>query len=343
MAPQRRLKLGVKVTVTAVLLALILVVVPWSELRGGLEQLEPTLWLSVWAVFMAGHFACSLKWRLNVNIGRAGLRVTDAVQIYSAGLFANLCLPSIVGGDGLKAVLAGRITRRYESAIFGGLCERLIDTFALMVLVVAGSLLSSDQVQGWAGQVLLVGGLGGIAGACLFLPLALRVKLARWPAKLRRPIGRAMVGMRRLWRRPQLAFGLLAMSLTIQSLFVLLNMWLGRGIGIDIPVAFWFMAIPLAKIVTLAPISLGGFGLREVTLATILNVVDVAEGQAVLVSLLWQTIIVATGLTGGAVWFILGLRPSARTGGGRDSLLRVSREAGESGTKTTETRGANGV
>ena len=87
------------------------------------------------------------------------------------------------------------------------------------------------------------------------------------------------------------------------------------------------MAIPLAKIVTLAPISLGGFGVREVTLAAILNVVDVAEAQGVLVSLLWQTIIVATGLTGGLVWFTLGLRPTARTGGGRDSLVAVGREA----------------
>jgi len=295
----------------------------------------------VWAVFAAGHFASSLKWRLNVNIGRAGLGVTDAVQIYSAGLFANLCLPSIVGGDGLKAVLAGRLTGRYESAIFGGLCERLIDTFALMALAVVGSLLCAEQVEGWAGQVLLVGGLAGAVGAGLFLPLVLRVRLATWPRRLRRPIGRAMVAMRRLWRRPQLALGLLLMSLAIQSLFVLLNMWLGRGIGIDIPVAFWFLAIPLAKIVTLAPISLGGFGLREVTLATILAVVSVPESQGVLVSLLWQTVIVATGLCGGLIWFLLGLRSGARTGGGRDSLLDVQRGPSSSGSpRGTE---ANGV
>lgn len=326
MAPRRHLKLGIKAAVTSVLLALILLVVPWSDLRAGLEQLDRSLWLMVWGVFILGHLASSLKWRLNVNIGRAGLGVTDAVQIYSAGLFANLCLPSIVGGDGLKAALAGRVTGRYESAIFGGLCERLIDTAALMLLAVVGSVLSSDQVEGWGGQVLLVGGLGAMAGAGLFMPLVLRIRLQSWPAKLRRPIGRAMVAMRRLWRRPQLALGLFLMSLSIQSLFVLLNMWLGRGIGIDIPVVFWFLAIPLAKIITLAPISLGGFGLREVTLASLLALVAVPESQGVLVSLLWQTIIVATGLSGGAVWFLLGLRSGASTGGGRDSLRDVARE-----------------
>jgi len=326
MPPRRRLKLGLKVAVTAVLLAAILLVVPWAELRAGLAKLDRSLWLGVWAAFLFGHFASSLKWRLNVNIGRAGLGLTDAVQIYSAGLFANLCLPSIVGGDGLKALLAGRLTGRYESAIFGGVCERVIDTAALMCLAVCGVLLSSVQVEGWAGQVLLVAGLLGLVSAGVFLPLALRLRLALWPRRLRRPIGRGMVAARRLWRRPQLAFGLLAMSLAIQSLFVLLNMVLGRGIGIDIPVVYWFFAIPLAKIVTLAPISLGGFGLREVTLAAILGLVAVPESQGVLVSLLWQTVIVATGLFGGGVWFLLGLRPAARAAGRRRSLLEVARE-----------------
>ncbi len=316
---------------TSGLLALILRVVPWGDLWAGVRDLDPRLWLLVWACFLAGHLGGAFKWRLNVNIGRAGLGRTDAVQIYAAGMFANLCLPSIVGGDGLKALLAGKVTGRYESAIFGGLSERLIDTFALLLMITVGTLVSADQVPGWVGQVLQVGALVGIGAGVLFLPLALRLRLSRWPAKARRPLGRAMVAMRRLWRRPRLALVVLAMSLAIQSWFVLLNAALGWGIGIDVPLAFWFLAVPLAKAVTLLPISLGGFGLREVTLAAILGTVGVAEAQGVLASLLWQSVIVATGLSGGAVWFLLGLREEARGRG--HSLLELSRPRPSSETQ----------
>lgn len=320
---KKRLKLWIKVAVTSSLLALILRVVPWGDLWSGLQDLDPALWMLVWGCFLVGHLCGAFKWRLNVNIGRAGLGRTDAVQIYSAGMFANLCLPSIVGGDGLKAVLAGKVTGRYESAIFGGLSERLIDTFALLLMITVGSLISADQVPGWAGEVLQVGAFAGIGVGVLFLPLALRMRLSRWPAKVRRPAGRAMVAMRRLWRRPQLALAVLAMSLAIQSWFVLLNAALGWGIGVDVPLAFWFLAVPLAKAITIVPISLGGFGLREVTLAAILGTVGVAEAQGVLASLLWQTVVVATGLLGGGVWFLLGLREEARARG--HSIFELSK------------------
>src|SRR6185436_7834476 len=125
-----------------------------------------------------------------------------------------------------------------------GLTERLIDTAALLTLIVGGGLFSHTTVEGWASQVILVSSLIAIVGAVLFLPMLLRVRLARWPRKVRRPLGRAMVAMRRLTRRPLAALGVFALSLAIQSWFVLLNYWLGVGIGIDVPLAFWFLAIP---------------------------------------------------------------------------------------------------
>ena len=130
--------------------------------------------------------------------------------------------------------------------------------------------------------------------------------------------------MRRLWRKPHLALAVLAMSLAIQSWFVLLNAWLGRGIGIDVPLAVWFFVVPFTKAVTLVPISFGGFGLREKTLAYfLLMVAAVPEAQGAAASILWQTEFVALGLSCGALWLLLGLRERTRAGAGPGSLLRA--------------------
>jgi uncharacterized protein (TIRG00374 family) len=321
------MKAWLRVAVSAVLLAVIFFKVPWSELWQNAQRLDPAVWAGVLGAFWLGHGVGVFKWRFNVNLGNANLRPLDALQCYSAGLFSNLFLPSIVGGDALKAWLAGKVTGRLEAAVFGGLSERLLDTAALLALIVIGGLASHTTVDGWPRQVILVGSLIAAAGAIVFLPLVLRVKLARWPRKLRRPLGRAMVAMRRLLRRPRAAFAVFALSLAIQSWFVLLNYWLGLGIGIDVPLVFWFLAIPLAKAITLAPISLGGFGLRELALAGILALAGVPKEQGVAVSLVWQSIVVATGLVGGLVWFALGHRAEARTGWGHGSLLGEARTA----------------
>lgn len=329
---KRALKLGIKLCVSGVLIALIAAVVPWEKLWTSVRSLDARTWGMVWLGFIAGHALGVLKWRYNVNLGirseRARLSPLDAAQCYAAGMFANLCLPSIVGGDALKALLAAKVTGRAEAAVVGGLTERLIDTFALLVLILVGAWWSSDAMPGWAQSTVQVGALVALAGAALFTPLVLRVKLARWPRKLRRTVGRALVALRRLTERPQRALLVFALSLVIQAWFVLLNRELGRGIGLDAPLAVWFFAVPMAKAITLAPISFGGFGLREVTLAGFLEALAKAPRElGIAASVLWQSVLVATGLAGGALWFALGLRRGAKTGAGHGSLLAEQRSA----------------
>ncbi len=306
--------LAVKLSVTAAFLAWIFEKYDWSELWAETRKLEFATWLGVFACFAAAHAIGMFKWRYVINLGRSNLKLRDALKCYCAGMFANLCLPSIVGGDAVKAVLAGRATGRFEAAVIGGASERLIDTFALLVLIAVGSALGGSALPGWLQQTLVVLGLIAVAGAVLFLPLLLRVKLARWPKKLRPAIGRSLVSLRRLGRRPLAALWVFTLSMFLQSVFVLLNAWLGRGIGVDAPLAAWFFAVPFTKAITLVPISFGGFGLREKTLASFLfAVAAVPQVQGVAASILWQSVLVTTGLSCGAVWFLLGASDRAKS------------------------------
>jgi uncharacterized membrane protein YbhN (UPF0104 family) len=322
------MKLWPKLLVTALFLAAILRKVEWGKLWMEARALDAGTWLGVFALIVMVHTVGVFKWRMNVNLGRARLGPLDGAQCYSAGMFANLCLPSIVGGDALKAILAGKITGRFEAAVFGGLNDRLIDAASLVLLVLVGGVLSRGAVPGWAGQALLVGLLVGVGAGVVFLPFLLRIGPKRWPRTFRRPVGRAMVAMRRLVRRPVEALTIFTLSILMQVVLVLLNAWLGRGIGIDVPLGFWFLAVPLTKAITLVPISVGGFGLREAALSTILAAAAVPGEKAVAVSLIWQSMVVSIGLLGGATWFVLGFRPQARTGARHASLAEEVRRRG---------------
>jgi len=58
-------------------------------------------------------------------------------------------------------------------------------------------------------------------------------------------------------------------------------------------------------VASLMPISLGGLAVREASLATLLLPFGVPAAQAIVCSLLWQTVMIAGGLLGGLVWLIL--------------------------------------
>jgi len=305
------MKLWGRIAVSAVVLTALFLVLPWRDVIGSMGRMPWQLWAGIVVAFLAGHGLGVLKWRLAVNAGRGGLAAIDALRCYAAGLFANLCLPSIIGGDVLRAVLAGKSTRRPEAVVIGGLADRASDVLALTLLIAWGAMLARDALPGTGRLILTAGLVLGLGAAAALAFLLIRRPLKAWPPRLRRHLGRMLVAVRRLTRRPGAAATVVALSLTIQTGFILLNAVIGQSIGIEQPLAVWFLAWPVAKLSGLLPISLGGLAIREATLAAALAPFGVAPALGVAASLLWQTVLIAGGLVSGLVWVALRRRQAA--------------------------------
>lgn len=304
-----RTKWIVRLAASVVLLAVLFQIIPWSEVRAHASRLPFSIWLAILAIFLAGHGLGVMKWRALVNACRARVPFRAAVRAYFAGLFANLYLPSIIGGDVLRGALIGRGSGRPEAAVLGGIADRLFDIATMGMLVGGGLLAVGTSIPGAGGQAALALAIVGVLGAALFLPLAVRRPLKSWPRKVRRPIGRSLVALRRLSRSPGSAALAMVLSIAIQSLFVMLNAWIGRSIGIDVALGVWFVAWPLAKLVALLPVSIGGLVVREAALAGVLNQFGVPLALGTVAGLLWQTVNFSGGLLGGVIWWALGAIP----------------------------------
>lgn len=299
------MKIWLRVAVSVGLLALLLMLLPWDTVRTAIERLPLAVWLTVLAGFVAGHLLGVIKWRVVLNASGGGLGPVDAVRCYAAGLFANLCLPSIVGGDVLRAALAARATGRPEAAVLGGVVDRTIDVATLGILIAVGGFFARSVIPEWGADALKVALIAAAVSLLIFVPLVIRRPLASWPPRFRRRIGRGLVTLRSLSRNPVAALISLTLSIVIQSFFVVLNIWIGRAIGIDVPVAVWFLVWPLAKAAGLLPISLGGLAVRDATFAALLVPVGVPAALGVVASLVWQSVLIVGGLVAGMVWWLM--------------------------------------
>lgn len=299
------MKRWLKPAVSITLLAVIFYFLPWNEVKTAISRLTFTTWAIVLVGFLVGHRMGVAKWRMLVNAGRARLTPRDGIRCYAAGLFANLCLPTVVGGDVVRAALAARATGRPEAAFFGSAADRAIDIAVTGLLIAVGGVLSRDSFPGWAGELLAVGVLVVAIGMFAFVPLLLRRRLNRWPRKIRRPVARSLVVLRRMSRSPRTAITAAAISLAMQGGFVLLNAYIGRSVGITVSLSVWFFVWPLAKIAGLLPISLGGLAVRDATLAALLAPAGVPVTLGIVTALIWQSIMISGGLVGGILWWAL--------------------------------------
>ncbi len=290
----------VRVVVTAGVLGLLLVWLPIDALFAAMRRVTAPLWLLVLLGFAAGHLLAAFKWRLLLRASGVRPGATETLRAYGAGLFANLCLPSLVGGDVVRAGLVARRHGHLEAVAVGGLADRILDTAALVGLAALGAAATPGEVGSLPGRALVLSSLalfGGLLGA----PLALRhLDAALLPRGLERIVRKLRAALDGLLAQPGAAFAALGASLAIQSGFVLLNAALGAAVGIALPLSVWFLAWPLAKLVALVPVSLGGIGVREGALAALLLPFAVNPVLAVAQSLLWETVLVALGLTAGA-------------------------------------------
>jgi glycosyltransferase 2 family protein len=297
-------------------LALLLVILPWEQVTAAASRMTALLYLGALAAFTAGHTLGATKWRIMMaaSVGGPRLSLHDTAGCYGAGLFANLFLPTVVGGDIVRAGLAARALGRPEAVVLGSIADRLIDFAALGLLIAAGAVFAGAEITGWAVPLAALVGLVVIGLATLLLPLALRRPLRRWPKRLRRRVGRSLVALRRLARAPGPALTALALSLAMQAAFILISAWLGSGVGAHAPLWAWFLAWPLAKAAGMLPVSVGGLGVRDAALAGLLVPFGVPMAVGLVAALAWQSVNIGGALLGG----VLGLlfrpgRPSPRT------------------------------
>jgi hypothetical protein len=260
----------------------------------------------VLAGYLASHFVASLKWRLMVNLAGSGLSVPQAVRCYFAGLFSVLFLPSIVGGDIVRATLALRMGRSKAAVLFGSLLDRILDFLVLALLTIAGALLVPGRLSATSRRVFFLAGGGAAILATAVLLAAFLLPARRFSFRIRRQLVRLREAQRAISAQSHLVLAAYLLAICVQGAFILLTMVLANAAGLRLPLQVWIFAWPMAKFSALVPLTQGGIGVREATLAGLLLPFGAPPAMTVAVGLAWEGITIAGALLGGLASYSIG-------------------------------------
>lgn len=301
---RRRIPLGwiVRALISLAVLVAIFRVVPVRNVWSEAQRLPVVVWGAALALFLAGHAAAAAKWRLLIG---PGVRFSHAFQAHLGGLAANLCLPGLASGDVVRAGLVYREASDRSRLVVGSLADRLLDMLGLLVFATIGGVLLWRPAYGAEGMLtwFLLACASGVLLLVLLLAFASRIAahfLAGRTARSRpgRALLHGIAATAALAREPGRLLACLVISMAVQATFIGINIAFATALDVRAPPAAWFFAWSAAKIVAIAPVSLGGLGVREAALARLLVPFGADPAEVIAIGLVWQTVLYASGLLG---------------------------------------------
>ena len=289
-------KRAIQIAGSAILLLVLLLVFPRHKLMQALASIPPSTLAAALPIYVALHFLGSLKWLLMVNSAGAQLPVSEALRCYFGGLFSNLFLPSVIGGDIVTMTLGVSRAQSREAVISGSFASRVIDLAALALLIGVAVLALPRELNS-TGRHLIQLVFAVLAGVAMLGCIALFLLRPR----LR---GRAVAywdAFASAWRRPGSTLAALGLSVTMQAGLIALSAWIGVGCGLRLPASAWLFAWPLAKLSGFVPVTLAGIGSRELVLPALLAPFGADPSAAASVGLAWDAVLIVGSLVGGAI------------------------------------------
>lgn len=289
-------------------LALILLFhfLPVADVWATLRQLRAYMWLLVLAGYLAAHVAGIVKWRLMVNLGGAGLNFRQAARCYFSGLFGTLFLPSIIGGDVVRAGLALHIGKSKAGVLLGSFLARMLDFVALALLAALGIVLAPSALSPQTRLVFVVVGIAVALLLAILAPIVWWFPARRVSVRMRRRIVHLRRAGRSMRQKPQYVVAALCLALFVQGSFIWLMAQVANASGLRLRFRAWLFAWPLAKLCAVIPITQGGIGIREAALAALLVPFGAPPAVTVGVGLEWESVVIAGSLLAGLTAFLLG-------------------------------------
>ena len=290
------MKTLLKAVFTLVLLALVFRAVDPARLAQAFLNLRPGyVALAVGALLVSTAIA---SWRWHLIMRSLDFRASEGFHFrsYFKGAFFNQALPGSIGGDAVRVLDVAALGYRKRDAFVGIFIDRIVGLSGLLVLNLTANNLTHGLLPGWLFRLVNLICLSGLAGVLLLMFLHRSERLGR--IKLLLPFTTLSRRFRQVYHSWQASLGQLALSVVIHLFPILALFFLARATGLDIKLGVFMVVAPPVFLLTLLPVSLAGWGVREGAMVGLFVLIGEPREAILTLSLLYGLAQIVASLPG---------------------------------------------
>jgi len=274
-----------------------------------LQRLSFGFIVFAWFYYVSCQWLSAYRWQLFLKVKQIEVPLSRLFSFYMVGMFLNNVMPGAVGGDIAKSYDLYKYTNQSKYAVLSVFLERFTGFIGISLIGVLAMLIGFRETQSplafWAvfGTALF---LTCITVAIWYPPLSRRVRviaLKFFPKTIGEkldPLYEALSGYR---EHPNTLFRAIALSVLLQLMMALYYSLTANALGIPIDMKYFILFLPLVTLISVAPISLGGLGVKEATMVLLFAEVGVSAPDVLAVSLTVHILNTLLSFWGGAILF----------------------------------------
>lgn len=255
-----------------------------------LKQTRLPVFFLAFFVYLCTIFISSKRWSLFLP---EPMKYSRIVSLYFIGSFFNTFLPGLVGGDAVKAFYLYKDTGKGGASLVSVFMDRYMGLTAMIGLGIIAFIGGYSYIKGtdivWMVPVLF----GGFLLASLVL-----WKLNWGKIKILNMFYEPLMGFK---SEAKIIIKALLLAFIIQIFGITSAYILSLSIGINIPIIYFFMFVPIISVVAAIPANLAGLGFREAGFVFLFTTSAglIIKEEAMSLSLLVFTIMCMANLIGG--------------------------------------------
>ena len=226
---------------------------------------------------------CSLLWAQKVEVP-----YWSAYKISLGGSFASNFLPSTIGGDGFRMLAIQPYTKSKNLSIGSVVLDRIINMTAMTFLVPVPLLIFGTTLTK------LISGIGAGVLHAFIIPAPVKKLFSKYTPKLFQAL--------EAWSKQPGSFLLAFLYAWPSNILPMLGTFLiARSLGMQITLWHAIGVQTVSYFLSVLPISINGYGLREVVYTTLYSSLGISIEQASSLAIITRLVTILSTLPG-ALW-----------------------------------------
>ena len=303
-----------KISVSVILLAYLFQITSVQLIVTKLKSIDPVYFVIACIFSFVQIIVNTIRWHQIIGNIYGSMTFRNVFLCYYASSFFNLFLPGTLGSDTYRILSPHDPDISLKQSANSVIIERVFSTFGLFILIIISIPLMISRTNS-----ILLAYLFTIIG--LFLVIIASVFLAFKKMNFinsENRVARLLLSIKDDWNRAiknltgataLLVFGTIPHILTIFAIYIL-------ALGLKSHITLWdcFAFLPSIFLIIMLPISLGGWGVREISMVTTFSYIGVTIDEAILLSVLIGALTIIVALPGGLIWIYsrLGTRTTGK-------------------------------